>query len=64
MRRIDQPELLFLIKRGLQGIPKSTLNEMNGSADARARALDHATGIIHERLSHLEYEAPDPLKAH
>lgn len=64
MRRIDQPELRFLIKRGLQGIPRSTINEINGSADQRSRAIEHATTIIHERLSHLEYEAPDPLKAH
>lgn len=62
MRRIDQPELRFLVKRGLQNIPKSIVNQIYGSSETRMRALDAATDIIVERLSHLEYEAPDPLE--
>ena len=64
MRRLDQPELRFLILRGLQRVPPSTLKDMHGSSDARQRALAQATDIILERLSHLEYEAPEPIAPH
>ncbi|MFA5965211.1 MAG: hypothetical protein WC804_14435 [Sphingomonas sp.] len=64
MRRLDQPELRFLILRGLQRVPPGTLKDMHGSSDARHRALAQATDIILERLSHLEYEAPEPIAPH
>lgn len=64
MRRLDQPELRFLILRGLQRVPLSTLKDMHGSSDARHKALAQASDIILERLSHLDYAAPEPLAPH
>ena len=64
MRRIDRPELRFLIKRGLQMLPRGILRDLQGSENVRSRALDAAADIITERLDHLEYEAPDPLPNH
>ena len=65
MRDVDQPELRFLILRGLQMIPVSVLKNMaQGAPVTRQPALERATSIVHERLSHLEYSAPDALKNH
>jgi hypothetical protein len=61
MRRIDKPELRFLVKRGLQALGRGILRDLAGSSNVRLRALHHATDIIVERLDHLDYEAPDPL---
>lgn len=62
-RIIDQPELRFLIRRALQMIPKSVLNGLrDGAPVTHEPALRRATDIIHERLSHLDYVAPDPSK--
>jgi len=64
MRRINRSELRFLVKRGLQMLPRQVLRDLAGSENVRSRALDAAADIITERLDHLEYEAPDPLPNH
>lgn len=63
-RRVEHPELRFLVKRALQTIPKSVLNGLGRGGEMRMRALDDATDIIVERLDHLEYTAPPPLGNH
>ncbi|GAA0749697.1 hypothetical protein [Sphingomonas trueperi] len=63
-RRVDHPELRFLVKRALQTLPKSLLLNLNRGGDMRLRALDQATDIIMERLDHLDYTAPPPLENH
>ena len=64
MRRIDRPELRFLVKRGVQALGRGVLRDLAGSSNVRLRALESATDTIVERLDHLEYEAPDPLAPH
>jgi len=63
-RRVDHPELRFLVKRALQTMPKSLLNNLGRGGDLRMRALDEATDIIIERLDHLDYTAPPPIPNH
>jgi len=61
---IDRPELRFLVERGLQMLPRGVLRDLAGSENVRSRALELATDIVTERLDHLEYDAPDPLRNH
>lgn len=63
-RRIDHPELRFLVKRALQTFRPSLLRDLSRGTHVRERALDEATDIIMERLDHLEYTAPPPLPNH
>lgn len=47
--------------RGVQMIPASVLRDLrSGAPVTREPALTRAVDIIHERLSFLEYVAPDP----
>lgn len=63
-RRVDNPELRFLVKRGLQTFPLSLLRDLSRGTDVRERALNRATDIIMERLDHLDYTASPPLENH
>ncbi len=65
MRRIDESELRFLLKLGLQRLPKSILQDLQrGNPDKREAALGIASDVLLGQLSRLEVHAPDPLKQH
>ena len=64
MRDCTPAEIRFHIKRGLQSLPQSTLKDLAGAADKRARALDEAMDIIAARFDGYEFQGPDAILPH
>ena len=65
MRRIDENELHFLMRLGLQRLPKSLLRDIqSGNQVKRDAALKIATDVLVEQFTRHEIYAPDPLKQH
>ena len=65
MRRIDDKELCFLMRLGLQRLPKSLLRIIqSGNQVKRDAALNIAADVLLAQFSRHEIYAPDPLKSH
>ena len=64
MRQLPDSEIRFLIKLGLQRLPRSILKDLGGAADKREVALNTATDIVAQRFKGREILAPDPIRNH
>ena len=65
MRRIDDKELHFLMRLGLQRLPKSLLRDIqSGNQVKRDAALNIAADLLLGQFTRHEIYAPDTLKQH
>jgi hypothetical protein len=64
MRPVPESEVRFLLKRGLQQLPRSILRDLGGAADKREAALALAVDVLAARFARLTIQAPDPRPNH
>lgn len=65
MRKLDEKEVRFQIKRAVQGIPAGVTQRLHRAGrDQQALAQEEMTDIICARLSTFEVYGPDPIGNH
>lgn len=65
MPRLTESETRFQLKRALQQLPRSTLQDLvAGGRDRRKRGLEAAVDVLMARFEQLQVFGPEPIKVH
>lgn len=65
MRKLDEKEVRFQIKRAVQTIPAGVTQRLHRvGRDQQALAIEEMTDIIMGRLASFEVYGPDPISNH